>query len=54
MAKQIVYEPCPDCDGTGVDFYNDGQCQTCGGTGEVEVKDFFGIDWRRLSDTNEE
>jgi DnaJ-class molecular chaperone len=53
VAKQIIYEPCPECDGTGIDSYNDGQCQNCDGTGEVEVKDFYGIDWRRFLSEDE-
>lgn len=28
---------CPDCEGTGYDFGDGGQCDTCGGLGEVEV-----------------
>ncbi len=26
---------CPDCKGTGYDFGDGGQCERCGGTGEI-------------------
>lgn len=27
---------CPECAGTGYDFGDGGQCDTCNGTGEIE------------------
>ena len=27
--------PCPDCDETGFDFGDGGQCDRCGGTGDA-------------------
>lgn len=29
---------CPDCNGTGYDFGDGGQCDTCNGTGEITVR----------------
>ena len=28
------WRKCPDCNGTGYDFGDGGQCDRCGGTGE--------------------
>lgn len=33
----IIIKDCPDCDGTGYDPYDGGQCDTCNGTGEIEI-----------------
>lgn len=30
---------CPDCDGTGYDFSDCGQCDRCGGLGTIDVED---------------
>ena len=30
---------CPDCNGTGYDFGDGGQCDRCGGLGEIDDDD---------------
>lgn len=30
---------CPDCLGSGNDFSDGGQCETCGGLGEIEIEE---------------
>ncbi len=30
-----MIKDCPDCDGTGIDFLDGGQCDRCDGTGEI-------------------
>ena len=30
---------CPDCKGTGYDFGDGGQCERCGGTGEINEQE---------------
>jgi DnaJ-class molecular chaperone len=31
----MTEKTCPDCNGTGIDFGDGGQCQRCDGTGEI-------------------
>lgn len=33
--KLVKVKDCPDCNGSGYDFGDGGQCDTCGGLGEV-------------------
>lgn len=32
-----VTKDCPDCNGSGYDFGDGGQCDRCNGTGEITV-----------------
>ena len=41
MKQQQGWRPCPNCRGTGLDFYTK-VCQYCHGTGKVSIGEFFG------------
>lgn len=30
---------CPDCNGSGYDFGDGGQCDRCGGLGKIDIED---------------
>ncbi len=36
---KVYCKTCPDCKGTGYDFGDGGQCERCGGTGEISDDD---------------
>lgn len=39
--KKLLTKTCPDCNGSGIDFGDGGQCDRCDGTGEIENSDDF-------------
>lgn len=36
VMKIYLEKKCPDCNGSGYDFGDGGQCDNCGGLGEVD------------------